>query len=289
MRITKYKIFMYNMAILYINNSVTYHYEIILSVIEKYDMLLDITKDTIDSIYLTFEPNDSFQHYIQDHYPHIHILKPLFYDYFIDCTIYSYLGIIEDKSSHQYIAHDVNQCFENKSNVWSLTPLSKNLSRIFCADIFPFQNYRVKTDIPIYVIQGNIIPYRRCYELLNRILSVEYEYPFKIKILGRTHHEEYVFQNASDKLIYKTDLNFIDFHREFTDCYCILPLVTKKTHPQYYTNKFTSTINYARGYRLKCLIDRDLEEIYQLDNVEIFQDEGDIVNAFRRTLIDFYA
>jgi hypothetical protein len=139
------------------------------------------------------------------------------------------------------------------------------------------------------VIQGNIIPYRRCYELLNRILSVEYEYPFKIKILGRTHHEEYVFQNASDKLIYKTDLNFVDFHREFCDCYCILPLVTKKTHPQYYTNKFTSSINYARGYQLKCLIDRDLQEIYQLDNVEIFQDEGDIVEAFRRTLIDFYA
>jgi hypothetical protein len=277
------------MAILYINNYVTYHYEIILSVIEKYDMILGFEKSLKDSIYLTFEPNDSFQHYIQDHYPHIHLVKPRFYDYFIDCTVYSYLGIIEDDNNHQYITHDVHPRFENKSNVWSLTPLSKNLSKVFCADVFPFQNHKIKTDIPIYVIQGNIIPYRRCYELLNRILSVEYEYPFKIKILGRTHPEEYVFQNASDKLIYKTDLNFVDFHREFCDCYCILPLVTKKTHPQYYTNKFTSSINYARGYKMKCLIDRDLQEIYQLDNVEIFQDEGDIVEAFRRTLIDFYA
>lgn len=280
---------MYNMTILYINNSVTYHYEIILSVIEKYDLLLNVKKESIDSIYLTFLPNDSFQQYIQDYYPHIHILKPRFYDYFIDCTVYSYLGIIEESTNHQYISHDVHPCFEKKSNVWSLTPLSKNLSRVFIADVFPFQNHKAKTDIPIYVIQGNIIPRRRCYELLNRIFSVEYEYPFKIKILGRTHPEEYVFQNASDKLIYKTDLNFIDFHREFCDCYCILPLVTKKTHPQYYTNKFTSTINYARGYRLKCLIDRDLQEIYQLDDVEIFQDEDDFINAFKITLKQFYA
>jgi hypothetical protein len=277
------------MAILYINNSVTYHYEIILSVIEKYDMILGFEKSSIDSIYLTFLPNDSFQQYIQDHYPHIHLVKPRFYDYFIDCTVYSYLGIIEDNNSRQYIAHDVHPCFENRPNVWSLTELSKNLSRVFCADVFPFQNHKIKTDIPIYVIQGNIIPYRRCYELLNRILSVEYEYPFKIKILGRTHHEEYVFQNASDKLIYKTDLNFVDFHSELTDCYCILPLVTKKTHPQYYKNKFTSSINYARGYKIKCLIDRDLQEIYQLDNVEIFQDEEDVINAFKITLKQFYS
>ena len=283
------KIFIYSMTILYINNSVTYHYEIILSVIEKYHLLLGVSKETIDSIYLKFEPNDSFHQYVQDNYPHIHILKPRFYDYFIDCTVYSYFGIIEDDNNHQYISHDVDPCFENRSNVWSLTSLSKNLSRVFIADIFPFQNQKIKKDIPIYVIQGNIIPRRRCYELLNRILSVEYEYPFKIKILGRTHPDEYVFQNGSDKLIYKTDLNFIDFHRELTDCYCILPLVTKKTHSHYYTNKFTSSINYARGYKMKCLIDRDLQEIYQLDNVEIFQDEGDIVNAFRQTLIEFYA
>jgi hypothetical protein len=276
------------MTILYINNSVTYHYEIILSVIEKYDLLLGISYDSVDSIYLTFESNDSFHQYIQDYCPHIHILKPRFYDYFIDCTVYSYLGIIEDDSRHQYISHDIDPIFENKSNVWSLTPLSKNLSRVFFADVFPFQNHKIKTDIPIYVIQGNVVPYRRCYELLNRILSVEYEFPFKIKILGRTHPDEYVFQNGSDKLIYKTDLNFIDFHREFCDCYCILPLVTKKTQPQYYTNKFTSSINYARGYKMKCLIDRDLQEIYQLDNVEIFQDEGDVINAFRRTLELFF-
>lgn len=279
---------MYSMTILHINNSVAYHYEVILSVIEKYHLLLGVSKGSIDSIHLTFEPNDSFQQYLQDRYPYIHLIKPQFYDYFIDCTIYSYLGIIEDNNSHQYISHDVHPCFENRLNVWSLTSLSKNLSRLFIADVFPFQNQKIKTDIPIYVIQGNIIPYRRCYEILNRILSVEYEYPFKIKILGRSHPNQYVFQNGSDKLIYKTDLNFIDFHREFCDCYCILPLVTKKTHPQYYTTKFTSSINYARGYKLKCLIDRDLQEIYQLDNVEIFQDEEDIVEAFRRTLELFF-
>ena len=83
-------------------------------------------------------------------------------------------------------------------------------------------------------------------------------------------------------------MKFIDYHKEFLDAYCILPLITKETHSSYYNKKLTSSINYARGYKLKCLIDKDLQEIYNLEDVEIFNDMNDISAAFTRTLEQFY-
>ena len=73
------------------------------------------------------------------------------------------------------------------------------------------------------------------------------------------------------------------------DTYCILPLITKDSHPVYYKSKLTSTINYATGFNLKCLIDKDLQEIYNLNNVEIFHNIDDIVQAFTNTLDEFYS
>ena len=42
------------------------------------------------------------------------------------------------------------------------------------------------------------------------------------------------------------------------------------------------------AYNLKTLIDKDLQEIYKLKNVEIFNDDNDIVEKFNNTLQDFY-
>lgn len=86
----------------------------------------------------------------------------------------------------------------------------------------------------------------------------------------------------------KNNLNFIDYHKEFLDAYCILPLISKETHPQYYNNKLTSSINYVRGYKLKCIIDEYLQEIYKLDNVEVYRDINDIESSFINTLKNFY-
>ena len=69
---------------------------------------------------------------------------------------------------------------------------------------------------------------------------------------------------------------------------CILPLISKETQPCYYYNKLTSSINYARGYKLVCIIDKDLQEIYKLDNVEIYSDINDIKSCFIKTLEQFY-
>ena len=110
---------------------------------------------------------------------------------------------------------------------------------------------------------------------------------FKIKLLGRNELDNSL-KKYKDKIIFKKNLSFVDYHKEFNDCYCILPLITKKSHPQYYNKKLTSTINYATGYNLKCLIDKDLQDIYNLENVEIFNDQNDIVDKFKKTLQDFY-
>jgi len=97
-----------------------------------------------------------------------------------------------------------------------------------------------------------------------------------------------MFNKYADKLIYRCNLDFIDFHKEFLDGYAILPLITKKSHPQYYKNQLTSSINYGLAYNLHFIIDVDLQKIYHLENVTIFTDEKDIVNAFRKSLSDFY-
>jgi hypothetical protein len=86
----------------------------------------------------------------------------------------------------------------------------------------------------------------------------------------------------------KNNLNFIDYHKEFLDVYCILPLISKASHPFYYNTKLTSTINYARGYKLKCLIDQNLQDIYNLNYVEIYNNPSDISIGFAKTLDDFY-
>ena len=165
-----------------------------------------------------------------------------------------------------------------------LTPLANNY---IIADKLPYCEYKKKINIPIYVIQGNITSSRRYYKLLEKILDENYNYNFEIKLLGKGNLPEEL-KKYSDKIILLNNLNFVDYHREFLDVYCILPLITKKTHPQYYDYKLTSTINYCIGYNLKCIIDKDLQKIYNLNNVEIFNNENDIVNTFKKTLIDFY-
>lgn len=91
-----------------------------------------------------------------------------------------------------------------------------------------------------------------------------------------------------DKIIYKQGLDFINYHKEFSDVYCILTLLSKTTNNKYYKKQLTSTINYARGYKLKCLIDKDLQDIYKLKDVEIYNNTNDIQSAFKHTLDLFY-
>ena len=56
---------------------------------------------------------------------------------------------------------------------------------------------------------------------------------------------------------------------------------------QHPTNPCTA-IRDVHGDKLKSIIDKDLQKIYKLPDVEIFNDINDITTAFKKTLEDFY-
>ena len=237
-------------------------------------------------IYLLINNKKSFKNYITNKYPQIRFKDIKDYDYYINCTIYDrdFDKLDNNKNSaKRYISHEITKRLKTNPNVYFLTPLSKN--NYIYADVLPYSKDKKISSIPIYVIQGD--PRRRYLNLLNKILDQSYEYDFIIKFICK-HPFPKGLNKHKNKIVFKRNLNFIDFHKEFLDAYCILPLISKKTHSQYYNSKLTSSINYARGYKLKCIIDEDLQEIYKLDNVEVYRDINDIEICFINTLENFY-
>ena len=274
--------------LLQIVNYKNFHYEIIESIIVKYHIILNIEKNTPMKIYLAILDNASFKKYINDKYPKIQFKLIQNFDYYINCTIYDkdFDNLdYKQNSVKKYISHEITDKLITNPNVFYLTPLSKK--NFIYTDILPYANTKTKTPFPIYIIQGNLNHQRRYLNLLKKILDHSYRYKFIIKLIGKGFLPDEL-NGYKDKIIVKKNLNFIDFHKEFIDGYCILPLISKKTHPHYYHNKLTSTINYARGYNLKCLIDKDLQNIYNLKNVEIYNDINDITHYFSKTLEQFY-
>lgn len=273
---------------LLIENKVGYHFEIIESVIVKYHQILNIEKNIKLDIYLHIIGNTSFRSYLKNKYPEIIFMNIKNYDYYINCTIYdkNFNNLDNNKESKKkYIAHEITNRLKTNPNVYFLTPLAKE--RFIYTDILPYSNKKKVSNIPIYLIQGNLNGGRRHLKLLNKILDNDYKYEFIIKLVGRGYLPGEL-KKHKNKIVLKKNLNFIDYHKEFLNAYCILPLISKKTHKHYYCKKLTSTINYARGYKLKCLIDKDLQEIYNLDDVEIYNDINDITNCFTKTLEEFY-
>ena len=273
---------------LLIRNPCNFHYEIIESIIVKYHEIFNFNSNKKIDIYLHFNKNDNFQEYIAKKYPKIKFENIKDYDYYVNCTIYDkdFHKLDNDKKSvKRYISHEITERLKTNSNVYFLTPLSKH--RYISADVLPYLEYKKKSSIPIYVIQGNLNHGRRYLNLLNKILDQSYKHNFIIKLIGRGYLPKQLDKHKN-KIVLKNNLNFMDFHKEFLDAYCILPLISKKTHSQYYNRKLTSSINYARGYNLKCIIDEDLQKIYKLDNGEVYKDINDIVDCFAKTLEDFY-
>jgi hypothetical protein len=273
---------------LLIYNNVPFHYEIIVNVIEKYDEILKLPKNDTTEIYLDcLNVNASFINYIKCKYPNIILSSIKDYDYFINCTIYMPEETIND-GKHFYISHSVCKKEIQVPNIYYLMP--KNNNNYLICNSLPFNDTKIKTDIPIYVIQGTISSKRRDFSLLETILKNTYNYDYKIKILGRGKLGE-EFDKYKDKLILKCNLNFIDYHKEFADVYAIIPLVSKNKNSLYYKNKLTSSINYGLGYNLKFIIDNELNKIYNLNNSSFVYSHGDtksLVNKFKKSLRIFY-
>jgi hypothetical protein len=269
-------------------NIVNYHYEIIESVLVNMRNILPLKKETV-KVYLYCYNDRSFKKYISNKYPEIIIGFTSKYDFMINCTIYNKdtKWMKSTFGNKKYIAHEVTDDLVKNPNVIFLSPFGGWGRYLKCTEL-PFKNNKVKNKIPIYIIQGNLYDNRRNMNLLIKILEGNYDKEFIIRIIGKGEYP-ISLSKYKDMIEFKRNLDFINFHKQFLDCYCILPLISKDTQPEYYTNKLTSTINYSMAYSLKILIDKNLQEIYKLKNVEIFNDENDIVRKFNNTLEDFYS
>ena len=283
------------MILLIINNK-QYHYEIIESVIVYFHKILNTQQLNVPpTIYLEIIHNPSFVSYIKNKYPHILINKGIFfrYDYLINCSVYTedYEVVRSHSASNKhYICHDLSKHMKSLKNVHFLTPIQNN--KYFYADVLPFyKDPKIKTELPIYIIQGELSNSRRDFSLLKNILSKNYKYEFKFLLIGKgppclellTIYEQY-----PNKIDIKCDMNFIDYHKEFLSCYCIFPCISKESNPVYYTNKLTSSINYARAYNLHILLDSSLQSIYNCKHAFVYQSTDKLTDHFKKTLKTFY-
>jgi hypothetical protein len=308
-------------------NPFPYHYEIIESCMVKVNEIFDyeILNNNRNKINIKFEiqyhPEPSFEIYLLEKYKdkididitfiaieskflYINLpINDIKYDYvlYITTSLYYLKELMKKvKNKSRFICHDFcpdsfNDSYKdleyNKKNILFLTPIAKNFKSLVC-DILPFVENIKKNKVPIYVIQGNLDVSRRYFELLKKLLDkCDFELPFKIKLVGRgplpcilnkVEYEKY--------LICKSDLNFIDYHKEFLDAYCILPLISKEMYPQYYEKRLTSSMNYGKAYKLYFLIDNDLNDIYKEKKAFVYDSKSfeSFYSKFKESLNNFY-
>ena len=174
------------------------------------------------------------------------------------------------------------------NNIYFLTPLC-GTDRYFYCDILPYADTKMlSSSLPIYIVQGSFM--RRSSKLLECIMQEKYNHNFVIKLLNDNKDIPEELKPYSDKIIHCKNMNFKEYHKQFINAYCILPLTSYDEQLYYYTTKLTSSINYALGYKMKIIIDADLQNIYNMskESVYIFNNYTDIAKAFRKSLEDFY-
>lgn len=269
---------------LQINNNRTFHLEVIESLIVKHE---EIVKKQCDEIILNLHPHSdpSFIKYIIDKYNNVHLGHSDNPDYQIHATCYK--GDIEQINqlgdNHFFICHTFDDDTRKNDNIFYLTPLAKR--NYFKPNILP-NIQKIKTEVPVYVVQGNIESGRRKYSLTIDILENTKDLQYELRFIGRGR----LYQDIAkyEKVKHFANFPFIEYHQAFHDAYCVLPLITKESNPHYYESGLTSTISYITGYNFPCIIDADLQSIYNLDNAYVFEKEEDLVSAFIKSHEDFY-
>jgi hypothetical protein len=283
-----------------INNNYDCHYEIVESILNKLNFIIktDVSGCNI-YIYVKKYNNkinhNSFVKYMEEKYPkliflflQVDICKVQF-DYTITCSCYEnhMEKAYKNSKTHFYICHDVTPENVIYDNMYHLTPLC-GTDRYFYCDILPYAEVKKTYNLPIYIVQGNFE--RRSLKLLLSILKRKYTYNFIIKLLNNNEMSAEL-KRYSNNVFHFKGLTFQDYHTHFIGAYCILPLACKQEQPDYYNSKLTSSINYALGYKTKILIDKDLQNIYKMNEKDayVFNNYDDVADAFAKSLDDFYA
>lgn len=275
------------MSLLIDNFSHPCHYEIIESIIVKYNTIITGCKP-VSKIHISIYKNKSFEKYITEKHQNVSFGKIFNPDYTIYSTIYDKdYNIIEQNSSNKfYISHRISDKLKKLNNVFFLSELAST-QNIFNATILPYMdNVKPKTEFPIFVIQGSLK--RRNINALEILLSRNFSKNFKIKILCKEVNLPSNLLKYKNKIILKSNLDYENFHKQFLDVYCLLTLISKTTHPQYYSQTLTSSVNYIRSYNLKCIVDEDLQNIYSFENAETYNNNDQFISKFEKVLNQFY-
>lgn len=287
------------------NTNYNYHYEIIESIIKKYDFICNISKLSQDQLYLENIQKNDYILYIQKKYPLIIVNQNQPYDKKIYVTFYPTLieefkQKLQEPSIYYFISHRVDDDLLKYSNVKFLTPLCNDKQKFFFCDILP-KITKKNTKIPVYAVQGKIYKNRRDYQLLLSLAKRRWPYDFKIKLIGDGNLDslptEFLQYRNKIQIVFQS--SYEDYHKHFEDVYVILPLLSKIKQPHYYKDQLTSTMNYIKAYQFKTIIDQDLQNIYQFLDAYVYPGDRKekqlhekyiqgFTDAFEKSLIDFY-
>lgn len=302
--------------ILIINNK-PFHYEIIESIMTYKNKILNISHSPetklLFTVYLSYKYDKIFSNYMTQKYGNsVRITKDFFvnnYDYIINATIYNsdkdYELIKNNKTLFKcpvfFICHEYAERLIHLDNVWFTIPKA---TRYIPFDVLPFANNTImpkKSDgPPIYIIQGAIN--RRSLDLLSHILTHCHAHHFLIKLIGHCKDIDDEFKDhkhiLSDKrVLFQFNLTFENYHNHFLDAYCIFTCITPETQPAYYSNKLTSSVNYAIGYNKYLMMDTTLyDNMYKYitpslipsHKILLYNNITDLHNIFTKSLIDYY-
>jgi hypothetical protein len=287
--------------IILISNPVDYHYEILEDIIQQATKIVDDKKCILFDIYLSVYDEPVFKKYISENYPHVHLSVPKNYDYIIHASVYmkhenpvlSKIKIIPNSKKEFFIVHETHPNFKRYNNVYSFTPFLKKQNQLRIYNL-PFSDFeKIKTNIPIFAVQGNLEKkkiQRRDWTQLIEIFESQKKnnLSFLVKLIGRGNLPEEL-KPYQDKIILRNNLNFIDFHYEFLDVYCLLALNSPEHTPSYFKNKFTSNITYLQTYKMKGIMHKNLYKLYpHLQNIHTFSNNQQMVKIFEKVIDDFY-
>ena len=124
----------------------------------------------------------------------------------MNTTIYDRASDTLDKkkSNTRYISHEITERLTQNPNVYFLTPLAKQ--RYIYSDILPYANQKNTSNVPIYIVQGNLNHGRRYLNLLMKILDQNYKHKFIIKLVGKGVFPKQL-EKHEDKIVLRNNLN----------------------------------------------------------------------------------
>lgn len=179
-----------------------------------------------------------------------------------------------------YILHNYRLNISTPDNVFYLAPhcSTNRPNNYFIPDVLPFSAKSVSypdrpRQIPIsegawILVQGRLtrrVPalIKILIKFINTSLSGQAGntpiQPANLVILTKSNSLG-IQQSPNIHMI--TNSDFWEFHQWSAKCNIIATLVSRQTHPKYYTSKLTSSISYGLAYQTQFLIDSDLNNIY---------------------------